>query len=174
VRVFGRSTAEIVSAEAWLASLDRLGLMTGRAVFIEGMSVLQNLALPFGLDIDPPAPELAAQARALARDVSIPESALPVTMSAAPPGLRARVQFARALALGPEVLLLEHPTLDLPVGDSGFFGADVARVADRRRLTLLALTDDAAFAERAASRRLLVKPGTGAVTRIDSPGWWRR
>ena len=47
VRVFGRATSEIASGDEWLASLERFGIVSPRAVLIEGATVLQNLAMPF-------------------------------------------------------------------------------------------------------------------------------
>src|SRR5688500_15948127 len=46
VRAFGQSTASIKDAEAWLASLDRFGILSERAVLLDGLTVLQNLAMP--------------------------------------------------------------------------------------------------------------------------------
>ena len=57
VRVFGRSTAAVSDGDEWLASLDRFGIVSERAVLLEGATLMQNLALPFALDIDPVRPE---------------------------------------------------------------------------------------------------------------------
>jgi ABC-type transporter Mla maintaining outer membrane lipid asymmetry ATPase subunit MlaF len=77
----------------------------------------------------------------------------------------------RALALGPKVLLLEHPTVTLDPADAGPFAATVARVAAARGLTVVALTADAGFADAVATRAYKLNGGTGALT---STRGWRR
>ncbi len=53
VRVFGRRTADVSDGDEWLASLDCFGIVSERAVLLEGATLTQNLALPFTLEIDP-------------------------------------------------------------------------------------------------------------------------
>jgi len=53
VRVLGHSTADVTNGDEWLASLDRFGIVSPRAVLLDAVSALQNLALPFTLQIDP-------------------------------------------------------------------------------------------------------------------------
>ena len=53
IRVFGRRTVDVADGEEWLASLDRFGIVSDRAVLLEGATLAQNLALPFTLEIDP-------------------------------------------------------------------------------------------------------------------------
>src|SRR6185295_19548033 len=53
IRVAGRSTRDIGTDTEWLASLDRFGMVTDRAVLIDGLSLAANLALPLTLAIDP-------------------------------------------------------------------------------------------------------------------------
>ncbi len=71
VRTFGRSTAEIASGDEWLASLDRFGIVSDRAVLLEASTLAQNLAMPFTLEIDPVAPHTLATVTALAGDCGI-------------------------------------------------------------------------------------------------------
>src|SRR5262245_46032440 len=59
VRVLGRATSEIANGDDWLASLDRFGIVSPRAVLIEGATLLQNLAIPFTLEIEPVPPSIA-------------------------------------------------------------------------------------------------------------------
>ena len=46
VKVAGRDTRDIATDTEWLTSLDRFGIVTHRAVLLDGMSVAANLALP--------------------------------------------------------------------------------------------------------------------------------
>ena len=53
VRVFGRSTRDIVDGEAWLQGLDQFGILSERAVLLDQLTAEQNLAVPFSLDARP-------------------------------------------------------------------------------------------------------------------------
>ena len=137
VRVFGTPTSAIEDASEWLRSLDRFGVVTERAVLLEGSSLAQNLALPVTLDIDPLPTEVRASVEALAREVMLPAERLDRPVGDAPPAIRLRVHLARALAIAPRVLLLEHPTVVLDAADVPAFATLVrenrSRQAARRR-----------------------------------------
>jgi ABC-type lipoprotein export system ATPase subunit len=171
VTVFGVSTAAITTDTAWLASLDRFGIVTERAVLLEGAPVDQNLALPFSLEIDPMPDDLRARVRALASDVELDEAALAMRAGEAPQAVRVRVHLARALALGPTLLLMEHPTASLERSDARPYAELVRRLADARGLTIVAVSADREFADVVASRALKLSPGTGV---LSSTRGWRR
>jgi ABC-type lipoprotein export system ATPase subunit len=172
VRVFGRSTAAVADGEEWLASLDAFGIVTARAVVLEAATVAQNLALPFTLEIDPLAGKTLAQVRRLADECDIVPQWLEQRAADVPAEVRARLHFARAIALEPRLLLMEHPTADLPEGDRIGFGSLVARVCEARRLTALAITADPVFAACAAQRRLTLQPATGRLAAARR-SWWK-
>jgi ABC-type lipoprotein export system ATPase subunit len=164
VRVFGRSTAEIATGDEWLASLDRFGIVSDRAVLLEEATLEQNLAMPFTLDIEPVPPDVAARVGRLAVECGI-EAAAWLARRAAdlPPAVRARAHLARAVALEPALLVLEHPTARLPEEARGAFAADIARLAASRRLAALVLTNDDPFARVVAPRNLRLDPATGQL-----------
>jgi ABC-type lipoprotein export system ATPase subunit len=172
VRVFGKSTADIANGEAWLASLDAFGIVTDRAVILEAATLAQNLALPFTLSIDPIEPETHARVVRLAAECDIAPEWLEQQGGTLPAPVRARTHLARAIALGPALLLMEHPTAALPETERGAFGAVVARVCEARRLTMLAVTLDTAFASVAARRTLALDAATGQL-RPARKGWFR-
>jgi ABC-type transporter Mla maintaining outer membrane lipid asymmetry ATPase subunit MlaF len=173
VRVFGRSTADVVNGDEWLASLDRFGIVSDRAVFLEGATVAQNLALPFTLEIDPISPDTRQVVLRLAAECDIAPEWMEQPGGQLPPELRARVHLARAVALGPALLLIEHPTAALPESDRGVYGAVVARVCKARALTALVMTLDAAFAAAAADRTLTLQPATGELVPARRRSWFR-
>ena len=74
VRVFGRPTAAIDDSADWLATVDRFGIVSERAVLLDQLTVIQNLAMPFTLEIEPPPDEARHRAVALAREVGLLES----------------------------------------------------------------------------------------------------
>ena len=165
IAVFGRSTAEISDGEAWLSSLERFGIVSPRAVMLEGSTLQSNLALPFTLDIDPVPPSVQQKVVALARECGIALADLGRQVGDLPAHVRVRAHLARATALNPELLLIEHPTVDV---------ADAANVVHGRGATAVVMTMDVAFAEAVGHRSLEVQPATGAVVPWKQKrGWFR-
>jgi ABC-type transporter Mla maintaining outer membrane lipid asymmetry ATPase subunit MlaF len=172
VRIDGRSTAEIADGDAWLASLDRFGLVSSRAVLLDGATLAQNLAMPFTLDIDPVPGDVRERVMALAIECGLGETWLDRPAGDLPPDLRVRAHLGRAVALGPRLLVVEHPTAEVPPAARGALAADLARVAEIRRLAALIVTMDDAFAAAAAHRALQLDPATGHVKPVKK-GWFR-
>jgi ABC-type transporter Mla maintaining outer membrane lipid asymmetry ATPase subunit MlaF len=173
VRVFGRSTADIENGEEWLATADRFGMVSERVVLLDAFSVLQNLAVPFSLEIEPPAPDVRLRALALAAEVGLDAVAAGTRVGDIDAGSRARVRLARAIALDPAVLLLEHPTAGMPRADVPTFARQVRAVAERRRIAALTLTADREFADQVAPRALTLDPATGRLSE-SRRGWFGR
>lgn len=164
VFVLEQNTREIADGDAWLSSLDRFGIASPRAVLLDGATLLQNLAMPFTLQIDPVPPGIAERAEALAVESGIPAAALPRPIAALTPDIRARAHVARAVALGPALLVLEHPTAGLDRAASRAIGADVARLTAARTLATLILSEDREFNTIAAQRHYVLRGGTGELT----------
>jgi ABC-type transporter Mla maintaining outer membrane lipid asymmetry ATPase subunit MlaF len=161
VVVLGESTAAITDGDAWLTWLDRFGLMSPRAVLLDSATLLQNLAMPVTLDIEPVKPDVAARVTALAREIGIDDALLDRPIATLDRGIQTRAHLARAVALDPVILILEHPTVNLAPGDARAFGEAVARVAGARSLTTLMISEDAEFSAAASTRRLALQPATG-------------
>src|SRR3954452_14329229 len=71
VRVFGVDTAAITDADEWLRTLDRVGILSDRAVLLEELTVAQNLAMTFTLAIDPIPVDVRNTVESLAREVGL-------------------------------------------------------------------------------------------------------
>jgi ABC-type polar amino acid transport system ATPase subunit len=171
VRIFGAPTTAIADGDEWLESLDRFGVVTERAVLLDGMSIAQNLALPFSLEIDPMPDDVLARVRELAQEMEIDARQLDRPAVQAAIAIRMRIHLGRALAPGPRVLMMEHPTASLPPEEVPAFARTVRTAVDARGIALIALTEDAAFAEQVADTALKLHPGTGALA---STRGWRR
>jgi ABC-type transporter Mla maintaining outer membrane lipid asymmetry ATPase subunit MlaF len=165
VKVFGRLTAEISDSTDWLTMVDRFGIVSERAALLEPLTVIQNLAVPFSLEIEPPPPSIAAQARAIATESGLPDGVLHQRVGDLDATLRMRIRLARALALNPSVLLLEHPSAAMPRHDVARFAADVRSLAARRSLAALSITADRDFAAAGSTRTLVLEPATGRLRR---------
>jgi ABC-type polar amino acid transport system ATPase subunit len=174
VTVFGRLTSAIVDSADWLTFVDQFGIVSDRAVMLEGMTVLQNLALPFTLEIEPPPDEARMQAENLAREVGLPDAAWNTPMASLDGAARACVRLARAIALNPAVLLLEHPTAAVDRGQVASLGSRIRAVAEGRHATVLAVTADPAFAESLSGRTVQLDPATGRLSTRGASRWFGR
>jgi ABC-type transporter Mla maintaining outer membrane lipid asymmetry ATPase subunit MlaF len=171
VRVFGQSTAEITDGDAWLASLDRFGILSERAVLLDQLTVEQNLAVPFSLELDPIPDSVRRDVVRLAAEVGLETRHLVTPVAAVTAASRLRVRLARAIALNPRVLVAEHPNATLTADAVPGFAADYARVIAARRLAGVTLTADRTFAAAIAERVLTLQPATGEW---KSAAGWRR
>jgi len=172
IRAFGRRTADIADSDEWLSLVDRFGIVSERAVLLDSLAVVQNLAMPFTLDIEPLGDEVRARALALAREVGLKESSVDRAVGELEPTDRVRVRVGRAIALDPALLVFEHPTAGMPRADIGPFAAEMAALARRRRAAILALTADREFADAVADRVLTLDPATGRLS--EARGWLSR
>ena len=163
VLVLGQSTTSISDGEAWLASLDRFGIVSPRAVLLDAATLLQNLAMPITLDIEPVPADVAAQVVRLARDAGIEERWLERPIAALDAAIRARAHLVRAVALDPSLLIIEHPTVGFAAGEGKAFGEIVAAVAAARSLATLIISEDVEFSAAAATRRLALQGATGEL-----------
>lgn len=173
VRVFDRATTAVVDGDEWLSSLDRFGIVSDRAVLLEGAALLQNLALPFTLEIDPVSSATRDRVERLAGECGIGAEWLEHPSAELPPAVRARAHLVRALALDPELLLMEHPTATLPDVERVPFGAVIRRVCEARALTAVIVSLDGGFSAAAAERILTLQPATGVLKDSSRKSWFR-
>jgi predicted ABC-type transport system involved in lysophospholipase L1 biosynthesis ATPase subunit len=173
VRAGGHSTASVTDAAEWLTLADQFGIVSERAVLLEGLSTLQNLALPFSVEIDPMAPDVRAKAEAAATEVGLPPDGWHRPVCEALPAERLRVRLARALAFGPKALLLEHPSATLVREDVPAVVRDIHAIVSARAVASLTLTADQEFAERIAARVLRLDVASGRLIPVGQ-GWFGR
>lgn len=172
ILVFGARTHDVADGDEWLSSLDRFGIVTDRAVMLEGSTLLQNLALPFTLEIDPVSAATRDRVARLAEECDVQASWLEQPVAELPAAVRARAHLVRALALGPELLLMEHPSANLPADERRNYGEVLRRVCDARALTTLIVSMDSEFTGVAAHRVLTLEPATGVLKGASRKGWF--
>ena len=163
VHVFGLETSSIADGTAWLQTLDRFGIVTERAVLLDQLTVIQNLAIPFTLEVEPPSDEVRHAAEAIAREVGLPEACWPAAVATLDADGRARLRLGRALAAKPSLLLLEHVSAGLPRPAAMKLGDDIRRIAAARRIAALAATADEPFARSVAERVLKLEAASGRL-----------
>lgn len=173
VTIFDRATAAITDSSEWLATVDRVGIVSERAVLLEQLTVVQNLAIPFTLDIEPPPPAERVRAEALAQEVGISEAHWATPLVNLDRLAAMRVRLGRAVALDPAVVLLEHASASLSREASAELAASVRAVADGRRIAIVALTADESFARAMGATVLAHEPATGRL-KESGRGWFGR
>jgi predicted ABC-type transport system involved in lysophospholipase L1 biosynthesis ATPase subunit len=171
VALFGRNTRTITDTTAWLQSLDGVGMITARGILVEAFSVLQNVALSLTLDVDPIDARVVPQAGALAREAGIDTDLFDAPAGRVAPDVQMRVHVARAIALSPKLLVAEHPSAALPREAVADFGSDLARVARRRGIALVAITADDVLAKAIGGQQLELLPATGD---LRPPGLFKK
>ena len=173
IRVFGRATSAIADSTDWLATVDRFGIVSERAVLLDQLTVIQNLAMPFTLAVEPPADDVREKAERLAEEVRLPASTWTRAVAELDAAARMRVRLGRALALDPAILLLEHVSAALERGDVAAFGGEMQAMAARRGVALVAATADEPFARAVAARVLTLEPATGRLREGKGLRWFR-
>lgn len=163
VRVLGRATSEIVDSADWLATVDRFGIVSERAVLLDQLTVIQNLAMPFTLDIEPPPDDVRVRATGLAREVGLVEAVWDLPVGQLDAAGKVRVRLGRAIALEPAVLLFEHISASVKRDEVGSLGAQLRAVAAGRGVALIAMSADEPFARAVAARVLALDPATGRL-----------
>lgn len=171
ISVLGTPTADLKDTDEWLKLVEQIGLVSDRAALLEMFTVTQNLALPFTLEVDPVPADVLERVRALASEVGLPEPTWHQPVASLDGAFKTRVRLARALALDPRLLVLEHPTALVDRTAVRQLAQDIQMVAHRRRLTALTLTGDAEFAERVGARVLQWDPARGTLQERRR-GWW--
>ena len=172
VTVFGFDTAAMTDADEWLRALDRFGILSDRAVLLEDLTVAQNLAMTLTLAIDPIAADVRSRIDVLAQEVGLSPDLLDQKVATLEPAEKLRVRLGRAVALRPDLLLMEHPTATLGREDVEGFAADLRRLAAERALTAVAVTADTLFASALTAEVLQLQPATGELVPHARP-WGR-
>ena len=138
-----------------------LYIVSGRTVLLEQMTMMQNLAMPFTLEIEPPPTAERTRAEALAREVDLPEPTWAVAVSQLDAAAAMRVRLARAIAHDPQILLLEHASAAMARNLVHAFGATVRSVAKRRAIAVVSVGADEAFARALGATVAALDAATG-------------
>jgi ABC-type polar amino acid transport system ATPase subunit len=174
IAVFGRLTSAIADSDDWLATVDRFGIVSERAVLLDQLTTLQNLAMPFTLDIEPLPDDVRQKAIAIANEIRLPETLWSRPVAELDAAARMRLRLGRAVALDPAILLLEHVSAAMPPEAAVTLGADARATAGRRGIALVAATLDEPFARAVAARVLSWDAASGKTVDWRPGGLFRR
>jgi NitT/TauT family transport system ATP-binding protein len=139
----------------------RIGLVFQKANLMPWRSALANVRLPLEL-AGAPAGEAEARAQAALQRVGLAgfEHSLPRDLSG---GMEQRVALARALAQDPDLLLLDEPFGALDALTRERLGAELLRLWEARRITVVMVTHSIPEALLLADRVLVLTPRPGQV-----------
>jgi phospholipid/cholesterol/gamma-HCH transport system ATP-binding protein len=173
IRVFGLEVVGMNDEDA-LPLRRRWGVMFERGALFSSLTVTENV----GMVLHEHTPlsrhlidEIAAVKIAL---TGLPPDAGPKYPSELSGGMRKRAALARALALDPELLLLDEPTAGLdPLSASGIDEL-VHQLRDALGLTIMMVTHDLDLLWRSADRVAVLGDrrilGTGSMTELSASG----
>src|SRR5687767_7581201 len=90
----GRATQEIADSDEWLAFVEQFGIVSDRIVLLESMTVAQNLAISFDLNLEPVPPDVMTRVIGLAGEVGIDAASLGLRAGDVSPLLRSQLLLA--------------------------------------------------------------------------------
>jgi len=136
----------------------KVGFLFQQGALYDSLTVLENVEFPLSRHSKSSAAERIARARELLAKVGLERdlSKMPSEISG---GMQKRVGLARALALDPEILLLDEPTTGLDPITAAEIGELVLKLKKERHLTSIVVTHDVRGARVFADRWVLLREG---------------
>jgi phospholipid/cholesterol/gamma-HCH transport system ATP-binding protein len=141
----------------------KMGFLFQHAALYDSLTVAENVAFPLEHHrIDMTVSERADRVRQLLVEVGM-EGDLDKMPSDISGGMQKRVGLARALALEPEILLLDEPTAGLDPISSGEIDDLILTLQRERQMASIVVTHDLHSAKSIASRLALLNAGTVVI-----------
>jgi phospholipid/cholesterol/gamma-HCH transport system ATP-binding protein len=136
----------------------KMGFLFQSAALYDSLTVEQNVAFPLERHTKMSASERSARVKELLSSVGMEQDLkkLPSDISG---GMQKRVGLARALALRPEILLLDEPTAGLDPVTSGEIDDLVLKLQEEHGLTSIVVTHDLQSAKTIADSVALLDKG---------------
>jgi phospholipid/cholesterol/gamma-HCH transport system ATP-binding protein len=152
----GRDLAQLRDAEL-TRQRTRFGFVFQQAALFDSLTIGQNVAFPLRESKRSRA-EINEIVLARLAEVGLPESVIPKKPAELSGGMRKRVGLARALALGPEVMLYDEPTTGLDPIMSDVINELMLRTRSQRPVTSIVVTHDMRTARKVGDRVVMLYP----------------
>ena len=136
----------------------KIGFLFQQAALYDSLTVGENVSFPLMRHTKLSESERRDKVRELLSDVGL-QSDLDKMPSQISGGMQKRVGLARALALGPELLLLDEPTAGLDPITAAGIGKLILDLKTRRKITSVVVTHDVHGTKGFADRLILLHEG---------------
>lgn len=158
VRIFGQNIAGL-SMDQMTTVRKKMGFLFQHAALYDSLTVAENVAFPLAHHFrELSKSERADRVRTLLAEVGM-EGDLDKMPSDISGGMQKRVGLARALALRPEILLLDEPTAGLDPISSGEINDLILKLQCERQMASIVVTHDLHSARTIANRLTLLDQG---------------
>ena len=136
----------------------RIGFLFQQAALYDSLTVEENVAFPLRRHRNLPAAELRQRVTELLDHVGM-QDALSKMPSEISGGMKKRVGLARALALEPDILLLDEPTAGLDPITADEINELIVALQKRRQTAAIVVTHDVRCARTVADRLAVLRDG---------------
>jgi phospholipid/cholesterol/gamma-HCH transport system ATP-binding protein len=136
----------------------RFGFVFQNAALFDSMSVFENIEFPLREKENVSREASYQSVRELLSEVGLSENVLDKKSAELSGGMRKRVGLARALAVGPDVLLYDEPTTGLDPIFSDVINELIINTRKRREVTSIMVTHDMKSAQKVAKRIVMMYP----------------
>jgi phospholipid/cholesterol/gamma-HCH transport system ATP-binding protein len=140
----------------------KIGFLFQQSALYDSLTVAQNVDFVLSRHTDSPEGERKNRVQDLLKSVGL-EKDLDKMPSDISGGMQKRVGLARALALDPEILLLDEPTAGLDPITAAEIGQLILKLKAERNLTSVVVTHDVHGARTFADRVILLRDGRVAI-----------
>jgi phospholipid/cholesterol/gamma-HCH transport system ATP-binding protein len=158
VHIHGQDTADM-SLDQLGEIRKKMGFLFQHAALYDSLTVGQNVAFPLQHHKKMPQSEQRARAVELLAEVGLGGDDLEKMPSDISGGMQKRVGLARALALAPDILLLDEPTAGLDPISSGEIDDLILKLQQEHHMASIVVTHDLHSAKTIADRLAVLNEG---------------
>jgi phospholipid/cholesterol/gamma-HCH transport system ATP-binding protein len=136
----------------------KMGFLFQDAALYDSLTIEENVAFPLSRHTELAGTELRDRVKELLSSVGLDRDLdkMPSEISG---GMRKRVGLARAIALNPEILLLDEPTAGLDPITATEIGTLISKLKTDRKITAIVVTHDIHSARSMADRLVMLEQG---------------